>query len=66
MEFRLDALAQLRRKYGDTIGEIVAFLAQARAQLEELESSSALRERLAAEEGRLAAAYARWEELEAG
>jgi len=58
VEFRLDALAQLRRKYGDTIGEIVAFLAQARAQLEELESSSALRERLAAEEGRLAAAYA--------
>lgn len=37
---RLDALGRLRRKYGETEEEILAFLAQAEAELAELEDAS--------------------------
>lgn len=42
IEGRLDAISKLKRKYGTTIGEILAFRERAKAQLEELECSDEL------------------------
>ena len=44
IESRLDEIAKLERKYGDTVAEVLAFLAKAKAELETIELSE---ERLA-------------------
>lgn len=43
LEARLDAISKLKRKYGNSIDEILAFRDRAAAQLEELDSSDELR-----------------------
>ena len=42
IEGRLDAISKLKRKYGGSIGEILAFRDRAKAQLDELECSDEL------------------------
>lgn len=49
VETRLAQIERLKRKYGNTIEEILAFLESVRAQIEAVEIASALRERLQAE-----------------
>lgn len=49
VETRLAHIERLKRKYGNTIEEILAFLASVRAQIDAVENASALRERLQAE-----------------
>ncbi|MGE5590241.1 MAG: DNA repair protein RecN [Bacillota bacterium] len=46
VESRLDLLASLKRKYGDSVAEILAFRHEAAAGLERLESAAELREEL--------------------
>ncbi len=46
---RLDLLARLRRKYGDTESEMLAFLANAQTRKEDLENAEAGREKLEAQ-----------------
>ncbi|MBQ9979749.1 MAG: DNA repair protein RecN [Oscillospiraceae bacterium] len=46
IEERLDLLYRLRRKYGDTAEEMLAYLEKAKAQLEEIELSDENRQRL--------------------
>ena len=50
LEERLDAISKLKRKYGATVGEILAFRERAAKELESLELSDEMRERLEAEE----------------
>jgi DNA repair protein RecN (Recombination protein N) len=52
-EERLALVYDLKRKYGSTIGEIIAFGAGASDELGRLEDQAGLRERLVAEESRL-------------
>jgi DNA repair protein RecN (Recombination protein N) len=49
IEARLDAIETLKRKYGGTVAEVIAFGAQAAARLAELKNRDARREGLAAE-----------------
>ncbi len=53
VEERLDAIYQLKRKYGDTIEDILAFGEAARRELEAIEHSEERVEELRAEEDRL-------------
>jgi len=46
LESRLDAISKLKRKYGNSIDEVLAFRERAAAQLEELDSSDELRAEL--------------------
>jgi DNA repair protein RecN (Recombination protein N) len=50
VEARLDLIARLRRKYGDTVGEILAYLQHAEQRLASLTSSETSLEHLAAQE----------------
>ncbi|HEX2194549.1 MAG TPA: DNA repair protein RecN [Candidatus Limnocylindria bacterium] len=54
-EERLARIYELKRKYGSTIAEVVAFGAAAAGELERLEGQAELREQLMADEQRLAA-----------
>lgn len=56
VESRLDLLSRLRRKYGDTVAEMLAYAQQAAAEIQRLEGAEALAERL---EGELAVAGAK-------
>ncbi|MBE0657641.1 MAG: DNA repair protein RecN [Bryobacteraceae bacterium] len=49
VETRLAHIERLKRKYGNTIEEILAFLESVRAQIDAVENASAFRERLRAE-----------------
>ena len=49
VETRLANIERLKRKYGNTIEEILAFLESVRAQIDAVENASAFRERLQAE-----------------
>lgn len=49
VETRLAHIERLKRKYGNTIEEILAFLESVRAQIDAVENASAFRERLQAE-----------------
>ncbi|MDR2374071.1 MAG: DNA repair protein RecN [Bifidobacteriaceae bacterium] len=55
LQERRAALGALLRKYGATAGEVIAFAAQARARLDELDASPGRREALAAEAAAAAA-----------
>ncbi len=57
VETRLAALEKLKRKYGATVEEVLAFLEDARRQLAEVEHSSDRREALGKEAETLAAAF---------
>ncbi len=57
VESRLAALEKLKRKYGSSIDEVLAFLDQVRRDLAQVEHSSERREALTKEVGRLSAAY---------
>lgn len=57
VETRLAALEKLKRKYGATIEEVLAFLEQVQRDLAAVEHSSERRETLAKETTRLAAEY---------
>lgn len=59
VEARLDLLSQLKRKYGDSVSEILAYRAQAAAELERLENSEELAAQLAAEREAIRAELAR-------
>lgn len=59
VEERLELLRTLKRKYGATIDEVLAFQARASAELEELGRSESRGEELAAREVELVAAAAR-------
>jgi DNA repair protein RecN (Recombination protein N) len=50
VEERLDLLARLRRKYGETVAEVIAYSQEAAARLERLTSSAASVETLAGRE----------------
>lgn len=52
---RLDRIARLKRKYGETIEEVLAYAEEARRRLEELEGEEASWEELEAEEAQLRA-----------
>jgi len=55
VENRLALLERLKRKYGDTLDEVLAYLERAREELKELEQAEDLREALEAERARLEA-----------
>ena len=55
IETRLEAIAKLRRKYGNSVEEILAFRARAAERMEELDGSEERLEALEAEEKRLSA-----------
>jgi DNA repair protein RecN (Recombination protein N) len=57
VEARLAALDKLKRKYGPTIGEVLAFLEQVRYQLSVSESAEERRTALGKEQKKLAQAY---------
>jgi DNA repair protein RecN (Recombination protein N) len=57
VETRLASLEKLRRKYGGKAEEVLAFLAQVRAQIESVETAGERKTALARERERLAAAY---------
>ncbi len=57
MESRLEAIARLKRKYGHTIAEILAFLEEVRAQIATVESAGERMETLRKERKRLAAGF---------
>ncbi len=57
IETRLAGLERLKRKYGTSIDEVVAFLAQVKQQIDEVENASERRQQLEAELARLAAHY---------
>jgi DNA repair protein RecN (Recombination protein N) len=57
IESRLNALEKLRRKYGSTIEEVIAFLDDARRQLAAVEHSSERRDALRKQSESLAAEY---------
>lgn len=57
VEARLAAIDKLKRKYGATLEEVLAFLEDVRAKLASVESSGERREALAKEISRLGAAY---------
>jgi DNA repair protein RecN (Recombination protein N) len=57
VEQRLAALDKLRRKYGATTDEILAFLEQVRAQIASIETAGERKAELARERDRLAAAF---------
>jgi DNA repair protein RecN (Recombination protein N) len=57
LESRLASIEKLKRKYGATIEEILAFLNQVRGDLAAVETSSERRQTLAQEIARAAAAY---------
>ena len=53
IEGRLDAISKLKRKYGGSIAEILAFRDKAKEQLDELECSDELLAKLVSDEARL-------------
>jgi DNA repair protein RecN (Recombination protein N) len=53
VESRLDQLASLKRKYGDSVEEMLAYLGRVQADLERLERSQELIEELRAQEAEL-------------
>jgi len=55
IEGRLDAISKLKRKYGNSVEEILAFRARAARELEEIECSDELLEQLKKQEARLIA-----------
>lgn len=55
VESRLDQITNLKRKYGDSIREMLQYLAQIREELDKLQHSQELIEQLKAEEERLGA-----------
>jgi len=57
IENRLSLLDKLKRKYGSTIGEILAFLAEVCAQIEQVEHAGERMEELRKERERLAREY---------
>ena len=57
IESRLASLERLHRKYGVTAEEILAFLAQVRAEIESVETAGERKTELACERKRLAAAF---------
>lgn len=57
VETRLANIERLRRKYGGTIGEVLAFLEQVRTNLSNIENLSERRAALEAERTKLAAAF---------
>lgn len=57
VESRLAALEKLKRKYGATAGEVIAFLEQVRRDLEQVGHSSERRETLRKQTARFAQAY---------
>jgi DNA repair protein RecN (Recombination protein N) len=57
IESRLAALEKLKRKYGATVEEVLAFLEDARTQLAAVEHSSERREKLRKEADQLAKSY---------
>ncbi len=57
VENRLAAIGKLKRKYGETIPEILAFLADVRSQIAGVESAGERMEKLRREQARLAADY---------
>ncbi|MFZ5975857.1 MAG: DNA repair protein RecN [Bacillota bacterium] len=48
-QVRLDQIARLKRKYGPTVRDVLVFYETARRELDELENSAGLREKLAKE-----------------
>jgi len=59
VETRLDALDKLKRKYGGTLDEVLAFREQVARQVDEVEHATEHQEALEKEQKRLAAEYAR-------
>ena len=57
VETRLEAMARLKRKYGHSIAEILAFLGEVRAQIAGVESAGERMEALRQERKRLAAEF---------
>ena len=57
---RLEAIAKLKRKYGPSIDEVIAFRADAAARLDALENSEAYREEI---EAKLKGLYAKADEI---
>jgi len=57
IESRIAAIEKLRRKYGASVEEILAFLADVTTKLDAVENVDAHRERLKKEQAKLAAAY---------
>jgi DNA repair protein RecN (Recombination protein N) len=57
IESRLAALERLRRKYGASAEEILAFLSQVRGEIESVETAGERKAELAREQKRLAAAF---------
>jgi len=57
VESRLALLERLKRKYGATLDEVLAFLEQVRAQIQAIESTGERRAKLEQETARAAAAY---------
>src|SRR5207253_8614807 len=57
VETRLEAIGKLKRKYGGSIVEILAFLDEARRQIAAVESAGERMEALHKEQKRLAADY---------
>ncbi|MBR2020745.1 MAG: DNA repair protein RecN [Clostridia bacterium] len=55
IEGRLDAISKLKRKYGNSVEEILAFRARAARELEEIECSDELLEQLKKQKARLIA-----------
>lgn len=55
VEARLDLIHSLRRKYGDSVAEMLAYLKEIREELDKLEHSQELIEKLQAEEAALGA-----------
>lgn len=55
VEARLDLINSLRRKYGDSVAEMLAYLKEIREELDRLEHSQELIEKLQAEEAALGA-----------
>jgi DNA repair protein RecN (Recombination protein N) len=57
VETRLETIARLKRKYGQSIGEILAFLEEVRGQIAGVESAGARMESLRKEQKRLAGEF---------
>ncbi len=57
LETRLAGLERLKRKYGTTIGEVLAFLAQVKQQIDEVENANERRQQLEKELAGLSAQY---------
>ncbi len=57
VETRLAGLERLKRKYGTTVDQILAFLAQVKQQIDEVENASERRQQLEKELAKLAAHY---------